>query len=96
MNSQYDKQSDADKSRDPDRSIKIGALVRRGWVRAVLAAAMMLTLASAVRAQQKVTLAAPVHTSTVTVTVGKTEDVRTDQNLTDITVGDPDIADVSP
>ena len=30
------------------------------------------------------------------VTVGKTEDVRTDQNLADITVGDPDVADVSP
>ena len=37
-----------------------------------------------------------VHTATVTVTVGKTEDVRTDQNFADITVGDPDIADVSP
>jgi len=96
VNSQYDNKSDAGGSRDPDGGIKIGALLRRGWVRAVLAAAMMLTLASAVHAQQKVILAAPVHTSTVTVTVGKTEDVRTDQNLTDITVGDPDIADVSP
>ena len=96
VNSQYDNKSDAGGSRDPDGGIKIGALLRRGWVRAVLAAATMLTLASAVHAQQKVTLAAPVHTSTVTVTVGKTEDVRTDQNLTDITVGDPDIADVSP
>ena len=29
-------------------------------------------------------------------TVGKTEDVRTDQTFANITVGDPDIADVSP
>ncbi len=41
-------------------------------------------------------LAGPVHTATIRVTVGKTEDVRTDQNFSDITVGDPDIADVSP
>ncbi len=32
----------------------------------------------------------------MTVTLGKTEDVRTDQNLADITVGDPDVADVNP
>jgi len=76
--------------------IKIGALLRRGWVRAVLAASIMMALAPAVHAQQKVTLAGAVHTATVAVTVGKTEDVRTDQNFANITVGDPDIADVSP
>jgi pilus assembly protein CpaC len=32
----------------------------------------------------------------VSVILGKTQDVRTDQGLADITVGDPDIADVSP
>ena len=70
--------------------------MRRGWVRALLAAAVMLALSPAVHAQQKLALAGGVHTSTVTVTVGKTEDVRTDQNLADITVGDPNIADVNP
>jgi pilus assembly protein CpaC len=82
--------------RHPDRGIKIGALLRRGWIRAVLAATVMLALAPvAAPAQQRVALANAVHTSTVMVTVGKTEDVRTDQNLVDITVGDPDIADVN-
>lgn len=47
-------------------------------------------------AEQRVAWANAIHTSTVMVTVGKTEDVRTDQNLADITVGDPDVADVSP
>jgi pilus assembly protein CpaC len=32
----------------------------------------------------------------VTVTVGKSQDVRTDQNFVEIMVGDPDIADVNP
>ena len=53
-------------------------------------------LAPATLAQDKVAIADPVRTSTVTVTVGKTEDVRTDQSLANITVGDPDVADVSP
>ena len=90
VNNQYDKPTFS------DRSIRIGALMRRGWVKALLAAALTLTLAPLVHAQQHVMLAGPVHTATIRVTVGKTEDVRTDQNFSDITVGDPDIADVSP
>ena len=84
------------RTRLSDRSIRVGALIRRGWVRAVLAAALVMAVTPAVRAQQHVTLAGPVHTATIRVTVGKTEDVRTDSNFADITVGDPDIADVSP
>jgi pilus assembly protein CpaC len=76
--------------------VKIGALLRRGWIRAVLAASVMLALVPAVRAQQHIAIASPVHTASVRVTVGKTEDVRTDQTFANITVGDPDIADVSP
>src|SRR6201996_6212433 len=88
------------KRNDPDRltdkSIKVAALMRCGWIRAAFVAATVLALAPAARADQRVTLANGMHTSTVAVTVGKTEDVRTDQNITDITVGDPDVADVSP
>ena len=71
-------------------------LLRRGWIRAVLAASVMAVLPPAVRAQQNIVLANPVHSAQVRVTVGKTEDIRTDQNFANITVGDPDIADVSP
>jgi pilus assembly protein CpaC len=46
-------------------------------------------------ADQQVTLVNPAHTSSVTVTVGKSLDVRTDQGFVDITVGDPDVADVN-
>ena len=98
MNSQYRDQDDvvSESQRPADGSIRIGALLHRGWVRALLAAAIMLALAPATHAQSKIAMADAVHTSTVTVTVGKTEDVRTDQGLANITVGDPDVADVSP
>ncbi len=77
--------------------LKVGALMRRGWMRALLAAAAMAALAPVGgHADDKLALASPMHTSTVNVTMGKTEDVRTDQNLVEITVGDPDVADVSP
>jgi pilus assembly protein CpaC len=86
--------------RHSDGSIRIGALLQRGWVKALLASALLIALAQAAHAQDrtpdKIAIADPVHTSTVTVTVGKTEDVRTDQGLANITVGDPDVADVSP
>jgi pilus assembly protein CpaC len=48
------------------------------------------------RAQQRIALANSAHTATVMVTVGRSEDVRTDQSLVDITVGDPEVADVNP
>ena len=99
MNNQYKRQL-RHRARRPatisDGSIRIGALLRRGWVRAALVAALTLAMAPALHAQQHITLAGPVHTATIRVTVGKTEDVRTDQNFNDVTVGDPDVADVSP
>ncbi len=72
----------------------IGALARRGWVKAILGAALLVAVAPTAHAQTRV--ATVVSSSMVRVTVGKTEDIRTDAHLADITVGDPDIADVSP
>jgi pilus assembly protein CpaC len=103
VKSQYKKQNDlAGGSRrhadgtTRDVRLQIGALLRRGWIRAVLAASVVAALPPAVRAQENIVLASPVHSAQVRVTVGKTEDIRTDQNFANITVGDPDIADVSP
>ena len=36
------------------------------------------------------------RTVMVTVPIGKSEDVRTDTSFVDVTVGDPDVADVNP
>ena len=64
---------------------------------AALAIIAALALASGeTRAQQRLTLANMSRTATVTVTLGKSEDVHTDQSLVDITVGDPEVADVNP
>src|ERR1700692_541546 len=81
----------------PRRGIKIAGLSQHGGIRAAFVAATVLALAPAMaRAQQRIVLASGIHTGMVRVTVGKTEDVRTDQNLADVTVGDPDVADVNP
>jgi pilus assembly protein CpaC len=61
----------------------------------VIAAALALT-ADRSQAQQRIAFANSAHTATVMVLVGKSEDVHTDQPLVDITVGDPDVADVNP
>ena len=79
-----------------DGSIGVGALLRSVAISVLLALPAVAALAPpAAQAQQRL-LFANSRTSRVTVTVGKSEDVHTDQNFTDITVGDPDVADVNP
>jgi pilus assembly protein CpaC len=79
-----------------DRS-SAGALLRCGRViaAAIIVAALALATGES-RAQQRIALANSAHTATVTVMMGKSLDVHTDQSLVDITVGDPEIADVNP
>jgi len=80
--------------RYPDRS---GApLRRRRWGLALATALTVLAAAPNLASAQQRVAFATARTSTVTVTVGKSEDVRTDQSLVDIMVGDPDVADVNP
>ncbi len=47
-------------------------------------------------AQRELQISAAKRTATVLVPVGKTEDLRIDSPFTDITVGDPEVADVTP
>jgi pilus assembly protein CpaC len=64
---------------------------------ATMTAAMLMTaMPVEAQAQRLVTFANATRTRTIMVTVGKTEDVRTDQSFVDILVGDPEVADVSP
>ena len=99
MNSQYkDKHGIAGAGRrHQDGTTNIRAL--RRCAGAALAATMMATLALAsvvAHAQERIALASPVHTAMVTVTLGKSQNVHTDQGLADIMVGDPSVADVNP
>jgi pilus assembly protein CpaC len=60
------------------------------------AGAMLPGIATYANAQRALTLTAAKRTASVSVAVGKSEDVRTDASFVDILVGDPEIADVNP
>jgi pilus assembly protein CpaC len=96
VTSQYKAKSYGISRRYSDRSIEVGALLRSVAISAALVLpAMALFAPSVAQAQQRIQFATA-RTATVTVTVGKSEDVHTDQGFVDIVVGDPDVADVNP
>ena len=63
---------------------------------ALLAVEPLLPLGASALAQRLVQINAAKKTSLVSVSIGKTEDVRTDASFVDLVVGDPDEADVAP
>ncbi len=77
-----------------------GRRLRRRLLAALAAAGLLLSIIvpSTVQAADTrlLQISGPQRTVSITVAVGKTEDVRIDTPLTDITVGDPDVADVTP
>lgn len=84
--------------RKPDRAASPG-----GWLRdaalalaAALAAALLLTAAEAQAKPETISFSGQDRTAMLTVTLGKSRDVRTDESFVDVTVGDPEIADVNP
>ncbi len=81
-----------DGRQEPLRLLASLALVLLG-VAVFLLAPGTLDAASAQRLLQ---LSGARHSTTLTVAVGKTEDVRIDAPFTDITIGDSDVADISP
>ncbi len=84
--------------RRPDGSHRAG-----GWLRdlaislaAALVAAMLGFVADARATDRVVQIGGSHRTAMVTVTIGKSQDVRTDNSFVNVTVGDPDVADVNP
>src|SRR4051794_3978774 len=72
---------------------------RSHWRTIMLLALAFLVLPSIFTpadAQRLIAINAPQRTANVQVAVGKSQDLRTDAAFLDITVGDPDIADVNP
>ena len=65
---------------------------------ALIVAAMALTglSGSEALAQRSIQIAQAKRTATVTVYIGKSEDVRTESSFVELTVGDPEVADVNP
>ena len=96
MTSQYKAKNYGVSRRYSDRGIIASTLLRSVAISASLVLpAMGLLAPSAAQAQERIQFA-NARTARVTVTVGKSEDVHTDQGFVDIVVGDPDVADVNP
>jgi pilus assembly protein CpaC len=76
---------------------KVEAL-RRHILRPLLIAFALALLAPPVgaHAQKVIQIGGVDRTTTITVPIGKSQDLRTVNGFTDISVGDPDIADVNP
>ena len=68
---------------------------KRWCIPLLLIAAGMFTTVEA-NAERNVQIGQAKRSATVTVYIGKSEDVRTDVSFVELTVGDPDIADVNP
>ena len=80
-----------------------GTKQRGSWLRdlvmalAIAAAASLLCAIGEAHAQQKtIQISGANRTAMITVTIGKSQDVRTDSSFVDVMVGDPEVADVNP
>ena len=79
----------------------LGADRGRPYWRSLVAATLLamtacLLAGGEAQAQRTIQIAGAKRTATVTVYIGKSEDVRTDQSFVEVTVGDPEVADVNP
>src|SRR3984957_19707626 len=74
----------------------LSSILLRTCISVALAIGGEVPLIGTSHAQQRMTVISPAHTTTVSVTIGKSQDVRTDQSFADVVVGNPDVADASP
>ena len=63
---------------------------------AIALAASMLCMIGDAHAQKIIQISGNNHTAMVSVSIGKSQDVRTGDSFVDVMVGDPDVADVNP
>ena len=84
--------------RRSDRITKRGTWLRDLIVALATAlAATLLFMAGDAYAQDRVIqISGNTHTAMVSVTIGKSQDVRTETSFVDVMVGDPEVADVNP
>jgi pilus assembly protein CpaC len=92
-----------------DRTTNAGRGAGAGWLTARRPLATLAAVATAdtaaffwpntvdeAQAQRLVALTSTKRTALLQVPVGKTEDIRVDSPFTDVTVGDPEVADITP
>ncbi|MGB9058439.1 MAG: type II and III secretion system protein family protein [Pseudolabrys sp.] len=84
--------------RSEDRTTKRGSWLRDLAIALAIAlAASILGMVGDARAQSRtIQISGSNRTVMLTVPIGKSEDVRTDNSFVDVVVGDPDVADVNP
>ncbi|MDR3420405.1 MAG: type II and III secretion system protein family protein [Xanthobacteraceae bacterium] len=82
--------------RRANRGGQWATLLQRCRLAAVTVVLILAILPGELQAQQGLALVNATHVARVNVTLGKSEDVRTDQGLVDISLGDPTVADVNP
>jgi pilus assembly protein CpaC len=84
--------------RRSDRTTGAGCWLRDLAIALAIAlAATLLFVAGDAHAQDRIIqISGNNHTAMVTVTIGKSQDVRTGTSFVDVMVGDPDVADVNP
>jgi pilus assembly protein CpaC len=68
----------------------------RALIVAVMVAAFGAAFCGEAIAQRTIQIGGAKRTATVSVYIGKTEDVRTETSFVELTVGDPEVADVNP
>lgn len=79
-----------------DRSPMGGRVLRSVMLVAMLTLAGGVWSADEARAERVIQIGSQKRTATISVNIGKSEDVRTDTSFVEITVGDPEVADVNP
>jgi len=83
--------------RHPDTVLTRGDRLRDFAIAlAVALAALLFMIGNAQAKPQTISFNKEMRTAMLTVTMGKSRDVRTDESFVDITVGNPEVADVNP
>ncbi|MFZ1066859.1 MAG: pilus assembly protein N-terminal domain-containing protein, partial [Pseudolabrys sp.] len=84
--------------RSEDRTTKRGSWLRDLAIALAIAlAASILGMVGDAHAQSRtIQISGSNRTVMLTVPIGKSEDVRTDNSFVDVVVGDPEVADVNP
>jgi pilus assembly protein CpaC len=78
-------------------AVRFGVLHRLMWVMLAALAVLLFQSAGPARGEERmVEIVGKRRVSTITVTAGKSETVRTDKSFGNVVVGDPDIADAVP
>jgi pilus assembly protein CpaC len=75
---------------------ELGGQLARLAICLIAALCVSLLFSASARAQKLIQIAGADRTVSVMVTIGKSQDVRTDSGFVDITVGNPEVADVNP